>query len=731
MKRRFFLIWLVLFMASFAFYGCGGGGGGGAASIGIVTCYNCHADGLLAKYANENIFSTWLYGPHGNYEGSDGQDHGVFNDGYPAYATFYDDTCQSCHDPEWDGRLIENLYLLKGVDYLGRVNRPIVGCESCHGGGEDHFGSRPVPYAKPDAGRCGLCHSGKYSGFHLQFRPEAASIYENYIESPHAKSVNEHTYLTGSSSIVRAGCSRCHTDEGARLYLSIVSGTETKDQITSLMEGRADISGASPVQCRTCHNGHDPLRLLGSINTGLPSAWSVGFKTCVSCHQIYNADGTLNAETYHDPVVNTHGSLEEIIVDTHYDDPATQEVEGYILNPTAEHSALNGNANSGACEDCHNPHMENSINNQWAVSGHGGDIAGVKEAGGRNAGVTDADSPAWTEFDFKAANRQACQRCHTATGFRNFANSPATFNPASSVFIATSLQKELLYCWACHIDNKGGLRDPGVFAVTAPYTVPADRISSVPDLGGSNICMACHSGRESGQELKNLAFPGDIAGKNFGTFNSHYLAAGGVLFRTIGYEFEGRDYLNAADFKHDIIGTGGMQGTGLNGPCVGCHMRSAEGHKFLPVTKDEAGLVTDILTYENTCSLCHSSKGSLIGQINNDAAGYDASLTVIEGLLALKGIYFGTGHPYFFNSPDPAQQTSANAFTAWPDKDMVGAAFNLNLLRHMPGADVHNGVYTKKLIYDTIDFLDDSQLNFSVGVTLGAGAASEFLSGTR
>ena len=106
-------------------------------------------------------------------------------------------------------------------------------------------------------------------------------------------------------------------------------------------------------------------------------------------------------------------------------------------------------------------------------------------------------------------------------------------------------------------------------------------------------------------------------------------------------------------------------------------------------------------------------------------------LPAIAAQLANQGCYFGSGHPYFFNTPDPEQQTRANAFTAWTSHDQMGAAFNLNMLAHLPGATVHNRYYTKRLIYDAIDFLDDGAQNNSVEGTLGSGPAYDFLQGTR
>jgi hypothetical protein len=51
-------------------------------------------------------------------------------------------------------------------------------------------------------------------------------------------------------------------------------------------------------------------------------------------------------------------------------------------------------------------------------------------------------------------------------------------------------------------------------------------------------------------------------------------------------------------------------------------------------------------------------------------------------------------------------------------RNNMGAAFNFNLFEHDPGAYAHNRYYVKRLIYDSLDWLDDNTLNYSVGTTL-------------
>jgi hypothetical protein len=562
---------------------------------------------------------------------------------------------------------------------------------------------------------------------------ETDDIYSDYQTALHANSINAPHYASGSSTDVKARCSKCHTDEGARLYKNIQSGhdgdgTPSNPGLTTLITGSDPaVANASVIQCSTCHDAHSSGSLLRPAGGGNSSE----YQTCTNCHQVFrdagNTDdsfhGKNSAYSWSGHVVGV-GNFDggRTILDTHDDDPATTDIEGYVINTAGNRS----------CRDCHNPHSASKTNNvDWANSSHGGFILQTVDPVTGDALVTDAEGPAFSHYDFKAhPSRDACQRCHTATGFKNLVTNPATYDPANNVFFATGNEKEMLYCWACHTSSAGGLRDPGAFTNVAPYSVPVARISAVPDLNGANLCMSCHSGRGSGQEIKDADLVADIQGSNFGGWNSHYLAAGGVLFRTIGYEFGALDYSNVIAFAHDQIGTTGDPDMGSNGPCVGCHMKTANGHT-LEVVTGALGSVTDINAYANVCSKCHASKASLITTLNNHETGYNEALDEIVILLAAQAtpILYASSYPYFFGS---APYIFPNAFTAWPDNDTLGAAFNLNMLKNLPGAYAHNKVYTQRLIYDTIDFLDDGTLNDSVAATLtGAGAtdALTFLGG--
>ena len=737
--------------------------------VGIPECFLCHADGSIARFAGKDVVSKWLNGPHGNNESFDA-DHARIdlypeNDGVPYYGYFglgTDPGCTTvCHDQLGDGKLLEDFWAGEGVEYLGRVNRPVIGCESCHGPGNNHFGIGALQFPRPGPDRCGQCHNAEFD--HNSHHPEADNIYEDYLASPHAVSINDHNYEGDSDTDVRASCSKCHTDEGAKLYKDVSGG---HDELVDELADEPPVQDATVVQCRTCHNPHNPFELLHEdlLDNADNVLQSAEYRTCSNCHQNTGSFGL--ADAYHGEN-NGHSwsggspdytvgvppfNAEEIMYDTHFDNPETPTaIEGYNLGPLTAAGDF-GLASERVCRDCHNVHAaDTTINNQWASSGHAGHIMHIKEEADASDAqnildaAVESDSP-FAHYDWDAKNREACQRCHTATGLKNFLTAQASqnddnpdndieYDPVNNDFshlegwernpdtddVTSSGQNELLYCWGCHANNSGELRDPGPVTVdysNAPHTYP--------DLLGSNVCMACHTGRESGESIKNST--DDFSDKGF--LNSHYLAAGGTVFTTTGYEFAGRNYTNSIYFLHDRVGLNDPPQPGDNGPCVGCHMKTEESHLFLPVKKDAAGAITELTSFAQTCSDCHTGQEELLDLVNEYEEGVVAALEALQDVLADSGYYFKPSHPYFFTDQDVAVRDWTVGVSS-NGKNNMGAAFNYNLIYHDPGAHVHNLQYTRKLIYDSIDFMDDGNLNESVEATLGSGEAFDFLAGTR
>ncbi len=345
-----------------------------------------------------------------------------------------------CHDPYGDGPELESLIDPANVPAEGLA---AVGCENCHGGGGEHFGVGPIPIAKPGISECATCHD---NDIHHTYHPEADFIASKFLESRH------YTASVRNEAI----CSKCHTDEGGRLYKNV--STRTQLEATVL-----PVSSDEPVQCKTCHDPHNAGGLLmDAVESRGNVIASAEYATCATCHMSDREDPADNPEwLYHETVYY------RVISDTHYDDPATPDIiEGYVIDPT----------NERACRDCHDVHsvmeiradddsssFSNTINDQWSKSPHGGFIGDVKletaEAYDdmdknrtaeqltaiKEAGTTDAISAAWTHYNWDDTDsRGNCQECHTTTGAMNYLNDPANYDAANNDFHTSTVGQPLV-----------------------------------------------------------------------------------------------------------------------------------------------------------------------------------------------------------------------------------------------------------------------------------------------
>jgi hypothetical protein len=143
------------------------------------------------------------------------------------------------------------------------------------------------------------------------------------------------------------------------------------------------------------------------------------------------------------------------------------------------------------------------------------------------------------------------------------------------------------------------------------------------------------------------------------------------------------------------------------------------------VEEDEYGTITGVATYERICVACHTDEASLVSDMDTLRTNFAAALAALNARLDASGFTYSSAYPYF-SASDWTTSTDATG------KGTMGAAFNYALLLAEPGAYAHNGAYARRLIYDSIDFLDDGALNSSVEATLGgSGSAYDYLAGTR
>jgi predicted CxxxxCH...CXXCH cytochrome family protein len=445
-----------------------------------------------------------------------------------------------------------------------------------------------------------------------------------------AKTTVNVTDSAASSS--RSGCANCHIASGMS-PVPYTNWSASRHKVALILCANCHVgsdSGGHPGPalsslanvCRNCHadsKGNVP-------NHPFP----IGTNTCVSCHNPHSTVGS---------IASAQGA-------PHYNNITTA---GYPASYVTSRAT---------CEDCHiddsaTTNLNAPNRHAWAQSGH--------------ANVTDAP---WTAYDFKT--RTGCVQCHTTTGFIAYSTGKVT----AAWGVASDKTKEVLTCVGCHKDIATG----EVRSVT-PVKPFADDGYVNRNVGTSNICMDCHSGRNNGKSITKLVGSADLASTSF--VPPHYLAAGGVLHGQGGYNFPGQTYAFYSSNSHRMAGLGNFMNSGAAGPCVACHKNTA-GHTFRVVT---AG------TLPSVCANCH---GASMAYANLSTARSNASnaLSVLNAALANQGYGYSTAYPYFTNPNWGTDQAGANK---------MGAGFNYVLLLKEPGAYAHNAAYEKQLIINSID----------------------------
>lgn len=497
--------------------------------------------------------------------------------------------------------------------------------------------------------------------------------------------------VTSSLATARTSCQNCH-DSNGKGAANNVFGNWSSSSHKNLF-----------VVCYSCHvgtnsGGHPGFLTGGQVNQTNFTYITGGANFCFTCHHKgnnlhYNTEAQLAniCVACHNPNVHNPAATMSLSAGVRhfngYTSTTNPDYRAAYVTPTTQ--CANCHITTANVPDATDPALQQQ-RQDWSVSGHA------------NTG-----SQAWMSNDFKTMS--GCVQCHTTAGFIAYSTAKVT-----TAWGTTSKTRDVLTCIACHTDiSSGALRTN---LPIQPYT---DDTYTNPDVGNtSNLCIKCHSGTQSGRSIKTKVAAGaDFT--NLAFIGSHSAAAAGILFKSIGYEFSGQNYSNKWHFKHDQIGisnfTAYNYNTGSNGPCVGCHMSSSNKHTFSPLTKDTGGVVTAVIS--TSCAGCHTGPAYLdAGRINSRETKFAATLLALQKVLETKNIYYADTAPYFFNSS--GDTNSGNAVTNWGNADTMGAAFNFNLLRHEPGAYAHNMIYTKRLIYDSIDFLDNGVFDNSVSVTI-------------
>lgn len=425
----------------------------------------------------------------------------------------------------------------------------------------------------------------------------------------------------------------------------------------------------------------------------------------------------------------------------------------------------------GNCRKCHNPHDPTTAfaySVSWAGSGHGDTLAGARvntdfkfRGSPVSAALSYGNSQSSTLFPSLPEQRIYCVRCHTTTGYINYVDSgftnvspfPFAVNSEKDAATVGNKTKEVTGCNACHDDGNGTayswkLRTvPQVTVyynhrnITYPNNIDITSNASVfPDAGSSNMCIPCHSARQNGNVIKLIAngVQGAFANvTSISRVSAHDLGGAASLFKNIGYEFEGLDYSNKPTYLHEDVGMA-SGGDTPKGPCITCHLNmavKAESHGFLPVTEVSDSTVksanfgtaiTGIISLTCATAGCHVASTpnipwTTVAELQAKKAGFYAAMQALLEFQAIAGTVTRIDRTKTPHSPTYTVKWAklqinglsstllASPGHAFPWADNMGATFNYDALKNDPGAFAHNDVYTKRLIYDSLNWLKQTE----------------------
>ncbi|WP_243372550.1 hypothetical protein [Geotalea sp. SG265] len=543
-------------------------------------------------------------------------------------------------------------------------------------------------------------------------------------------------------------------------------GSSNKEGSASSLANVAKVDEAS---CRVCHStsvepvtGDNILQdYLGSIHN-LNTFHKVGCQDCHGGGAQHNGVGPI-------PYTNPDASGKCFECHQKYLPKAHFAVYTAATHPAQYVSSLYQNS----CTSCHDPHKADKgitpQHGEWAESAHG-----------------DVNGAAWMDEDFK--ENTGCIRCHTATGYKNYITSG--WKLATTTF-ATAGDKtyQVLTCDACHSNYnfKNSVRAAKQYV--APYN-SGKSPATFPDVGNSNICISCHSGRESGATVLAVT---DTAISNTSFKNPHYLAAAATMYAKGGFTAFVDDPANTLsgtvgkdtsgvtrEFKYTesltttedggqlgsthrkfgtsaIIGDHGITSGDTNmttsGPCIVCHLNKGGANGAAHTLK------IDIYAGDQVCKKCHAAEITTDGTTatNTDATKLATFLEEQHAILGeaiglaskiLKDTYKITfnpdAYPYFYDDQlglDASGKPQAvkdwtrskvlsTALSAKDAKRLMGACFNIQLLTKDEASYAHARTYSRRLAYDTIDFLDNNAMDRSVSVTATTLQPTIFVKGT-
>jgi hypothetical protein len=262
-------------------------------------------------------------------------------------------------------------------------------------------------------------------------------------------------------------------------------------------------------------------------------------------------------------------------------------------------------------------------------------------------------------------NTRGCENCHTNEGFvRTYAGIalPDPFDNPTAI-----------HCFTCHAPHSSGslalrVNDPQMLQDGSSF-----------DLGGSNICSACHQARRNVNTY--VTEPTELSER----WGPHHSPQSDMLLGTNGYEYAGYMYRDLSAHR-----TATVDG------CLHCHYRVTSnyvvgGHSF-NMEWDEGG---EEIINTDACEPCHA------GLDDFNYVGIQDSTEALLGRLQAELLAAGLMAYY----PEDDEILPAEVSTS---ADSAGAVWNYLIVEECQSHGVHNPWYSEDLLRSSLEFLTGS-----------------------
>ena len=422
-----------------------------------------------------------------------------------------------------------------------------------------------------------------------------------------------------------------------------------------------------------------------------------GAAYCATCH-----NGGTGGDQYSSWSGHAHATALESLADigqaANANCTVCHTVGTYGIAPDTLHTIANGGFDETTvhrlagvqCENCHGPGSEHPQSDF-------GSVAITMEPGMCGSCHTDEHHPTYDEWLTSGhsgiitspATRASCVKCHNGLFADEYLDDPEGFTAPGS----NPTETAAIVCASCHDphgnDNPGNLRNASVTDRIFPNQILVERG------GAGRLCMSCHNGRRSGEDIEDMIENGSSH------FGPHHSVQGDMLAGVNAYQDIAPDFPWASS-KHILV----------EDACVSCHTHPHEGDLGAGIPNFTGH---DFEPKVQACEPCHGALADFDDvRAKQDFDGDGAIEGVqseVDGLAALleETIIDVSVKPGAVEALT-ADFEGTIGDTTYTTADQRKAGYNWAFVAFDHSTGVHNATYAVQVMPQSILFLDPGAL---------------------